>query len=254
MEQTTRTPQLETTLEAAGDAKVSSILPSLTGKIRDFDLAKNKITVGIAASLVLVVMLGIAWHAKRKSAPHANDHPAAPSAQSAEHAPTIASQTSPTQTPTSVSSTSAAATPTLTSTSSPTNSGATSAPTDTAPPPSADSAAQDKHNSDGPTLAQVKHHQPKQARTGEIIPAKIVSQAPPAIPSWAKKLELDHPVVLLEAVVDAKGNLTSTKPLSGPRVLQGEAERAVALWIFEPALQDGKPIPAHMILTVEFQR
>lgn len=248
-------PQVETTLEATGDAKVASILPSLTGKISDFDLAKNKITVGIAASLVLLAMLGIAWHARRRPAPRANDHPVAPPAPSAEHAPANASPTSQMQTTTSVASTSAAAMPTETSTSSATNAGASSAsPTDTAPPSAADSAAQDKHNSEGPTLAHVKHRQPKQARTGEIIPVKIVSQAPPAIPSWAKKLELDHPVVLLEAVVDAKGNLTSTKPLSGPRVLQGEAERAVALWIFEPALQDGKPIPAHMILTVEFQR
>ena len=80
-----------------------------------------------------------------------------------------------------------------------------------------------------------------------------MSQAPPAIPSWAKKLDLD-PVVRLDAVIDEKGNLKATKPLSGPRILQGEAARAVALWIFQPAMTDGKPTTTHMVLTVEFQR
>jgi outer membrane biosynthesis protein TonB len=37
-------------------------------------------------------------------------------------------------------------------------------------------------------------------------------------------------------------------------VLQGEAERAVALWVFEPALSDGKPIATRMVLTVQFQK
>jgi outer membrane biosynthesis protein TonB len=99
------------------------------------------------------------------------------------------------------------------------------------------------------------HPKPKEANTsvGETIPARIVSQAPPAIPSWAKGLDLD-PVVQLDAVIDANGNLKATKALSGPRILHGAAKRAVALWIFEPARTDGKPTTTHMVLTVEFQR
>jgi len=88
---------------------------------------------------------------------------------------------------------------------------------------------------------------------GETIPAKILSQAPPSIPPWAKDLDMDR-VVTLDAVIDEKGNVVETKPLSGPRLLQAAAERAVALWIFEPALSNGKPTTTHMVLTVQFQK
>jgi outer membrane biosynthesis protein TonB len=84
------------------------------------------------------------------------------------------------------------------------------------------------------------------------VPAKIVSQEPPAIPAWATGLEADE-VVKLDALIDEKGNVVETKLISGPRILQHEAERAVALWVFEPALSDGKPIATRMVLTVQFQ-
>jgi outer membrane biosynthesis protein TonB len=100
---------------------------------------------------------------------------------------------------------------------------------------------------------QPKHHHTKGLNGGETIPPRIVAQPPPAIPKWAKGLDTDG-VVTVDALIDEKGNLRSTKALSGPRVLQHEAERAVALWIFEPALMDGKPTATHMVLTVQFQR
>jgi outer membrane biosynthesis protein TonB len=93
----------------------------------------------------------------------------------------------------------------------------------------------------------------KNANSEGLIPAKILSQAQPAIPAWAKTLDL-NPVVQLDAMIDSNGNLTSARPISGPRILYGEAERAVALWIFQPAMDDGKPTATHMTLTVEFQR
>ena len=86
-----------------------------------------------------------------------------------------------------------------------------------------------------------------------MVPAKIVSQAQPPYPFWAKGLDIGT-VVQLDAVIDSNGNLASTTPLSGPRILHRAAERAVALWVFEPATRDGKPVSSHMVLTVEFQR
>jgi protein TonB len=87
----------------------------------------------------------------------------------------------------------------------------------------------------------------------EIVPAKILSQYQPPLPKWAKDLDLDG-VVELDAVIDEKGNLQQMKLLSGPRVLESSAEGAVGLWIFQPALKNGKPTTTHMTLTVEFQR
>jgi periplasmic protein TonB len=87
----------------------------------------------------------------------------------------------------------------------------------------------------------------------EMIPARILSQFQPPLPKWAKDLDLGG-VVKLDAVIDDKGNLQQMKLVSGPRVLESSAEAAVGLWIFEPALKDGKPATAHLVLTVEFQR
>jgi periplasmic protein TonB len=87
----------------------------------------------------------------------------------------------------------------------------------------------------------------------EMIPAKIVSQYQPYLPPWAKNLDVDG-VVKLDAVIDEKGNLKAMKLLSGPRALESAAEGAVGLWLFAPALSDGKPTATHIILTVEFQR
>ena len=106
--------------------------------------------------------------------------------------------------------------------------------------------------SDPAGLGQLKL-QNSDVLTTNVVPAKIVSQSLPSIPSWAKGLDTDA-VVRLDAVIDEKGNVAQTKPLSGPRVLQRVAEQAVALWIFEPALSDGKPTATHMVLTVQFQR
>jgi len=86
-----------------------------------------------------------------------------------------------------------------------------------------------------------------------FVPPKIISEPQPGFPTWANGIDLD-PVVRLDALIDEKGNVTETKVLSGPRILQREAEKAVALWIFEPATSDGKPVPTHLVLTVEFQR
>lgn len=108
-------------------------------------------------------------------------------------------------------------------------------------------------SSDQAALGQAELQKPDELNTTVTIPAKIVSQSMPSIPPWAKGLDMDA-VVQLDALIDEKGNVAQTKPLSGPRVLQGVAARAVTLWIFEPALSDGKPTAAHMVLTVQFQR
>ena len=84
-------------------------------------------------------------------------------------------------------------------------------------------------------------------------PAKIVAESQPAFPAWAKELDVDG-VVKLDAVIDEKGNVTQTTVISGPRALQHAAQQAVGVWLFQPAMADGKPVASHMTLTIEFQR
>jgi hypothetical protein len=247
-------PQDET--DAAGRSKVISMLASLPGRMRDFKPGKITIAAGIAASVLIIAMLGLSWHAKRSASLQANHRATPASDQSATNAQPAISQTSPTPAETPSASTTATPVAALT-TNSATNRGTNGGAAAAVVRPPSDSIASDKNNSDGPIVVEEQPIPPKPIETkksvGETIPAKIIAQAPPAIPSWAKGLDLD-PVVQLDAVIDANGNLKATKALSGPRILQGAAKRAVALWIFEPALTDGKPTTTHMVLTVEFQR
>jgi TonB family protein len=108
-------------------------------------------------------------------------------------------------------------------------------------------------DSDESAPAAPQHRKTTPLNGPEIVPPRIVSQSQPSIPLWAKDLDVDG-VVELDASIDEKGNVTETKVLSGPRVLQHAAQDAVALWIFAPGLSEGKPTATHLVLTVQFQR
>src|SRR5580692_8531025 len=267
--------------ERDGKAKLIAMLRPVAHRLHRFTYGKGAIQVGIAASFLLVVLLGMAWHSHRVKVRNSKQAVAAALAQAKRDAaaPSPATTGKPSgeseapahgnnsgatpaqaaqkiQQQTGASAASAANANNATAYSAP--SGVLSATAASAAPTVA-SAAPKLHlrevapDAELDASGQPKHRHTKGPNGGETIPARIVAQPPPAIPKWAKGLDTDG-VVTVDALIDEKGNLRSTKALSGPRVLQHEAERAVALWIFEPALMDGKPTATHMVLTVQFQR
>jgi outer membrane biosynthesis protein TonB len=265
--------------ERGSKAKLIAMLRPVAHRLHRFTYGKGAIEAGIAASFLLVVLLGMAWHSHRvktrsnKQAVAAAlaqakqdakaQSPATPSNSNGEiEAPAHGNNSGATpaqaaqkiQQQTGALATSAANTNNATASSVPSgvpsSAGAAPAIASVAPKLQVrESAPEAELDASG----QPKHHHTKGPNSGETIPPRIVAQPPPAIPKWAKGLDTDG-VVTVDALIDEKGNLRSTKALSGPRVLQHEAERAVALWIFEPALMDGKPTATHMVLTVQFQR
>ena len=242
---------------ATGNGKGISRIAAWSFHLREFGPGKKGVAIGIAASVLIVAVVGFAWHTKRKHSLTASDRVLAESVPvSTTHwpaAPAPAAPSSPSSKP--------SAAPVAVSGAAPSASAATTSQPANKPQPldvakaAAELAAQRNRESDLRVLGQLPASRSanRNVNSAGVIPARIVSQAPPAIPSWAKKLDLNA-VVQLDAVIDSRGNLTSARPISGPRILHGEAERAVALWIFEPALVDGKPTTTHMVLTVEFQR
>lgn len=226
---------------------------------------KAQIGVGIAASLLIAGTIGIAWRAKHAAAAHASalsgsNLPAAawagakqPSAQ-----PPGAANEQPALTPGAGGAASGASATSAARESTGDSKGVATGParmegrvTATVKPVArlADSSAAPRAEANK-SLRRQKESEPI---TGDIIPPQIVSQPQPTFPSWANDIDMDSEV-LLEASIDEKGQITHTRVLSGPRALQREAQKAVALWIFEPALENGKPVATHMVLTVEFQR
>ena len=59
--------------------------------------------------------------------------------------------------------------------------------------------------------------------------------------------------VILQAVVDAAGNITDVKVLKGlPLGLNDSAVETVQTWKYEPAKLDGKPVAVYLSLLVNF--
>jgi len=207
---------------------------------------RNPIGFGIAASILIAATLGIAWHVKRGSSTRSNTNRTSATstplkqqtqpanAQPAQTLGIAVAQNSPVPTTPHVASP------------------APAAAKDTEKAPAVISVKASIPGSDEAIVAKPRHRKANDASSQEIVPAKILSQSQPGIPSWAQGIDTDG-IVQLDALIDEKGNVKETKPLSGPRALQREAERVVALWVFEPAMAGGKPTATHMVLTVQFQ-
>jgi hypothetical protein len=251
----TATEKAKQSSDAATEPKLLSMPAARTGRLSEFTTGKNPVVLGIAVAVLIAVLLGIGWYMKRGPSAPNSARPTAAATQAQPHAQPVAAQ--PSQTPTSASTSAASgAAPAqaapgaqkpgaaIAQTPATTNTGNVAA----APKPATTGLLS---KADQEVLGIAPHQNKKNVAANS--PARIVSQAEPAIPVWAKGLDVDQ-VVTLDAQIDASGNLVETKPISGPRLLQPEAKRAVALWVFEPAMKDGKPVAAHLTLTVQFQK
>jgi protein TonB len=59
--------------------------------------------------------------------------------------------------------------------------------------------------------------------------------------------------VALDALIDANGNVTDLKFISGPPILRQAAMDAVRQWKYDPARLNGRPVAIHLGLTVRFR-
>jgi hypothetical protein len=234
--------QSETISDTASHAEVFSRPASRICRTRKFTAYRNPIAVGVAAFVSIAAVLSIAWHIRHSSI-HSN-RPSASTIQSRQHAVSFPGQSSPI-------GGSAVAIGTPMTADAPQRSNVVPGSAVSATPKV--KTSNDTLSSPKEALAQAKSGKLNELTAEESIPAKILSQSLPSIPPWANGLDVDG-IVELDALIDENGNVAEVKPMSGPRLLQRAAERAVALWIFQPALSDGKPTATHIVLTVQFQR
>jgi TonB family protein len=194
---------------------------------------KNATYVAIAAGVLITVAIFFVWHAMRSAFVPDKELPAA-------SAPLVAPPPASAVVSTPVPPTPATAAPV-----------ASAANADPAPVKPSRAVAHTARSSGDEGDAAPRKHRGEQTNGEAIESAVVLSQPQPTLPPWAVGMQLDG-VVRLDVVVDEKGNVSDTRVLSGPRALQREAERAIGLWVFEPARSDGKAIPSHLILSVEF--
>ena len=87
---------------------------------------------------------------------------------------------------------------------------------------------------------------------GDVRQAKLISSVQPAYPAMAKAQHVSG-AVTIDALIDANGRVTTMKVISGPTLLQEAAKDALKQWKYEPAMLDGKAVPMHLTVTLQFR-
>jgi len=101
-----------------------------------------------------------------------------------------------------------------------------------------------------PPPPAVRSHEP--VRPGGSIrpPTKILNVAP-QYPALARASHVEG-VVILEAIIDARGNVESATVLRSIPLLDQAALDAVRQWTFSPTLLNGVAVPVALTVTVNF--
>jgi TonB family protein len=87
---------------------------------------------------------------------------------------------------------------------------------------------------------------------GDVKQAKLISPVPPVYPAMAKSQHVSGNV-LVDALIDANGHVTTMKVVSGPALLHQAAMDALKQWKYQPATLDGKPTAMHLTVTIQFR-
>jgi TonB family protein len=86
---------------------------------------------------------------------------------------------------------------------------------------------------------------------GDVKPARMISAVPPVYPAMAKAQHVAGDV-RIDALIDATGHVTTMKVVSGPPLLHQAAMEALRQWKYQAATLDGKPVPMHLTVTIQF--
>jgi TonB family protein len=86
----------------------------------------------------------------------------------------------------------------------------------------------------------------------KVVPAKLLHSVPAQYPQMARQIRTEGQV-LLSVDIDAAGNVSSAKAISGPPLLRGAAIDAVQHWKYQPATLGDKPIPSQESVKIDFR-
>jgi TonB family protein len=87
---------------------------------------------------------------------------------------------------------------------------------------------------------------------GDVKPAKLIKSVQPNYPAMAKSQHVSGNVQI-DALIDADGNVSAMKVLSGPALLREAALQSLKQWKYQAAELDGKPTSMHLTVTLQFR-
>lgn len=107
----------------------------------------------------------------------------------------------------------------------------------------------------------VKNFQPIAPATGPRRPVRVGGNIKPPIgvyspqpiyPPLARQAKIQGQV-LINAIIDAQGNVVEMKVVSGHALLINSALEAVSRWRYQPTILNGEPVAVELIVTVHFR-
>jgi periplasmic protein TonB len=87
---------------------------------------------------------------------------------------------------------------------------------------------------------------------GNVRPPRLLSGPAPIYPILAQQSRL-HGMVVIEAIIDERGNVIQEKVISGHPLLVPAAMKAVSQRKYEPTILDGEPTQVDLRVEVNFQ-
>lgn len=87
---------------------------------------------------------------------------------------------------------------------------------------------------------------------GDVKQARLISSVAPVYPQLARNQRLSGDVVI-DALVDVHGNVSTMKVISGPAMLHQAAMDALRQWKYQPATLNGQAMAMHLSVTVQFR-
>jgi TonB family protein len=86
---------------------------------------------------------------------------------------------------------------------------------------------------------------------GDVKVARLISKVDPVYPAIAKSQHIAGTVVI-DALIDLNGTVSTMKVISGPALLHQAAMDALRQWKYQPATLDGNPVPMHLNVSLQF--
>jgi protein TonB len=87
---------------------------------------------------------------------------------------------------------------------------------------------------------------------GDVKPAHMLSSISPVYPSLARSQRVQGDV-RVDALISPDGRVSTMKVVSGPTLLHQAAMDALRQWKYQPATLDGKTVPMHLTVTIQFR-
>jgi protein TonB len=87
---------------------------------------------------------------------------------------------------------------------------------------------------------------------GNVKPPRLISGPAPVYPILAKQSRIQG-IVVIEAIIDERGNVIEEKAISGHPLLIPAAMKAVSQRKYEPTVLDGEPTPVDLRVEVNFR-